>query len=173
MTVVPTQALHFLRHLEVVFPPFHDDYLRPSEPAYRDWLQTIEYVRELLYLPTLTLRVYMADDIFCGEPVADFRRTITKEQGITILKMYARTLAPLSKLREKGLSQFFAHLAWPFAHTRRSRRNPTFEMEQTAYMRQRMERLVMGDDYDRTLLQTREPGNSQWLEACLADCMAS
>jgi len=171
--VVPSNALHFLKFLEVVFPPFYDDYLCPHEPAYQDWLQTIEYVRERLDLPMLTLRIYMADYILHGELVADFRSTMTKEQGMAILKMYARTLGPLSKLREKGLSRFFADLAYPFAHTRFGLRNPTSVLERSTELRQRIERLVMGDDYDGTLLETKELGNSQWLEESLRDYMSS
>jgi hypothetical protein len=161
--------------MEIVFPPFYDDYLRPHEAAYQDWLQTIEHVSGLLNLPMLTLRVYMADYILHGEHVADFRKTLTKEQGMTIIKMYARTLGPLSKLRENRLGQFFVHLAWPFAHTRFRRRNPTSAREQSAYLEQRIERLFMGDNYDRTVVQTKESGNSnsQWLQEAYADPMSS
>jgi hypothetical protein len=59
--IVSPNALGFLTFLEVVFPPFDNDYLRLHEPAYQDWLQTIDYVRDKLYLPTFTLRFYMAD----------------------------------------------------------------------------------------------------------------
>ncbi|CZR60241.1 uncharacterized protein PAC_10137 [Phialocephala subalpina] len=173
--IIPSQALPLLRSMEIVFPPFYDDYLRPHETAYQDWLQTIEHVSGLLNLPMLTLRVYMADYILHGEPVADFRKTLTKEQGMTIVKMYARTLRPLSKLRENGLGQFFARLAWPFAHTRFGLRNPTLAREQSAYLRRLIERLVMGDDYDSTVVQTKESGNndSQWLQEAYADPMSS
>jgi hypothetical protein len=34
--VLPWQVLPLLRSLEIVFPPFHDDYLRPQEPTYQD-----------------------------------------------------------------------------------------------------------------------------------------
>ncbi|KAE9379509.1 hypothetical protein N431DRAFT_478510 [Stipitochalara longipes BDJ] len=173
--VVPSQALPLLRSLEIVFPPFYDDYLRPHETAYQDWLQTIEHVSGLLNLPMLTLRVYMADYILHGEPVADFRKTLTKAQGITIIKMYARTLGPLSKLRENGLGRFFARLAWPFAHTRFALSNPTSTREQSAYLQQQIEKLVMGHDYDSTVVQEKEPGNdnSQWLQEAYADPMSS
>lgn len=97
--VIPSQALPRLRSMEIVFPPFYDDYLRPHESAYQDWLQTIEYVSKLLNLPMLTLRVHMVDYVCHGEPVGDFRNTLTKEQGMTIIKMYMRTLWPLWKLQ--------------------------------------------------------------------------
>ncbi|KAI9738890.1 MAG: hypothetical protein M1818_005203 [Claussenomyces sp. TS43310] len=171
--VVPSQALRFLRSLEVVFPPFQNDYLCPYEPAYEDWLQTIEFVRELLYLPTLTLRVYMADYILHGERVVDFRRNITKQQGMTVLKMYIRTLWPLSKLRESGLRRFFVDVVGPFAHTRSARRNPASALEETMFLKQRIERLVMGDDYNSTLLCMKGLQPSQWRIESMADHMSA
>jgi hypothetical protein len=130
-SVVPLKALGFIKFLEVVFPPFNDGYLRPYEPAYQDWLRTIYYVRDKLYLPTLTLRVYMADHYPNGAGVTPFRSNITKEQGMTIFRMYARTLGPLSELNE--MNRFFAHLAWPFAWNpggrRRRRERPEWVHE--------------------------------------------
>ena len=58
---MPSNAILFLRFLEVVIPPFEDDYLGPHEPAYQDWLQTIDRIGEQLCLPMLTVRVYMAE----------------------------------------------------------------------------------------------------------------
>jgi hypothetical protein len=104
--------------IEIVFPPFEEDYLRITVPAYQEWLQTITFMRNGLNLPNLTLRVYMADisayDHYQGLP--GFRRGITKERGITIVQMYNRTLMPLAEL--KGLGKFFVHLTWPFARTK-------------------------------------------------------
>ena len=172
--VVPFNVLRFLRCLEVVIPPFEEDYLRPHEPAYKDWLQTIDRVGEQLCLPTLTVRVYMADYLLHGvdstPSFRDFRAKMTKEQGMTILKMYARTLGPLSKL--KGLRRLFVHLAWPWRWTRLGRHrcyhDPEFPQKQIRDAEQRMERFVMGDGYDSSLLGKERLGNSQWLEVALA-----
>jgi hypothetical protein len=117
---VPPNALRFLRFLELVFPPFDEDYLRLDEPAYQDWLQTIDYVGDKLCLPTLTLRIYMADHDPCGYDVTSSRMNMTKQQALTILSMWVRTFRPLSKLNE--MKCFFVHLAWPFAWTRWGRR---------------------------------------------------
>ena len=167
--VVPSNALRFLRFLEVVFPPFDEDYLLPHEPAYQEWLRTIDHVKEQLCLPLLTVRVYMADHLPNGHGVTPFRANMTKEQAKTIFKTYARTLGPFSKL--KGLRKFFVHLAWPFAWTRRGRRrrheNPVAVDQQIGAAEQRYERLVMGNDYDSVSLQKGKKGNSQWLEASL------
>jgi hypothetical protein len=123
----------------------------------------------------LTLHIFTADYIHHSLPVAEYREKMTKEQGMAIIKMYARTLGPLSKLRENGLSQVFVNLAWPFEHTRSRRWNPTKAREQNAYMHKRIERLVMGDEYDSSVVRRRGPGNhkSQWLQQPYADPMSS
>ena len=168
--VVPSNALRFLRFLEMVIPPFEEDYLRPHEPAYQDWLQTIDRIGEQLCLPSLTIRIYMADYLpRGGESIASFRANMTKEQFMTIFKMYVRTLGPLSKLR--GLRRFFVHLAWPSRWTRagrqRWRHDPESVRQQISILEQRTERLVMGDSYDSSLLEKERLGNSQWLEEAL------
>ncbi|KAI0125433.1 hypothetical protein BJ170DRAFT_637582 [Xylariales sp. AK1849] len=110
--IMPPDAIGFLRFLEVVFSPFDTDYLRFHEPAYQDWLQTIDYISDKLHLPTLTIQVYMADHYPNGQGVTPFRNNMTREQGMTVIAMYARTLGPLRKLDR--MSRFFVHLAWPF-----------------------------------------------------------
>lgn len=35
---LPSTALRYVKGLEIVFPPFLDDYLRLREPAYDQWL---------------------------------------------------------------------------------------------------------------------------------------
>ena len=160
--VVPCPALRFLRFLELIFPPFEHDYLRPHEPAYKDWLQTLDQVKQHLSLPALTLRVYMADYLLPeggggGERTlpSSFHAHMTKEQGMTIMTSYMRTLTPLAKL--KGLKGFFAHLAWPFWNSRTGRRRWREDKEpvrrQMRYGEARIERVVMGDGYDGAALE--------------------
>jgi hypothetical protein len=169
--VVPRDALRFLRFVEIVFPPFEEDYLRPDEPAYSEWLQTITLMKNEFNLPNLTLRVYMADigafDDDQGLP--DFRRRITKEGGIIIFQMYKRIIHPLAGL--KGLGKLFVHLSWPFARTKVARRrndaDPGFLKGYTDRINGQYERFVMGESYDSSLLQ--DPGISQWLEASTQD----
>lgn len=81
--VVPSEALNYLRTVNIVFPPFHNDYLLKSEPVYRDWCQTIEFVDGLLNLPMLTLyvEIEMEDYLFGpwrDEPAPDFRNKMSK-----------------------------------------------------------------------------------------------
>jgi hypothetical protein len=169
--VVPRDALRFLQLVEIVFPPYEEDYLRPDEPAYSEWLQTVALMKNELDLPRLTLRIYMADigafDSDQGLP--NFRRRITKDGDVVIFQMYYRTFLPLAEL--KGLDKFFFHVAWPFARTTVARRHiltdPGFVSSYTGRINGRYQKLVMGDSYDSSLLQ--EPVISQWLEASTAD----
>jgi hypothetical protein len=165
--IVPSKALQFSRPVEIVFPPFHDDYLRPHELGYQDWLQTIEFMAEVLNLPLLTLRVFMADNIQYLGFESDFRTSLTQDEGFTILKTYFRTLGCLSKLREKGLNRFLVNLAWPWAHKSSVLRNPTRLLEQSMDLGKRLETYVMGDRYDKMTamaLQPWELRNSTWHE---------
>lgn len=156
-----------------MFSPFDDDYLRSSEPAYLDWLQTLDYVKDKFYLPKLNLRGYMADHQPSEQGVTPFRSNTTKEQGMTILKIYGRTRKPLLKLR--GMDRFFVHLAWPFARTcsvcRARKENPEVVKQQTTMMKERIRRLVMGNSYNSMLLNKQNQRNSQWLEASQASTM--
>jgi len=170
LDIVPSDALRFLRFLEVGFPPFDPDYLRPHEPAYQEWLRSIDHVKERLCLPLLTVRVYMSENLPYGGGVASFAASLTKEECTAIINMYARILQPLSKL--KGLRKFYAHLAWPGCWTRHGRRhciqNPEIVERQTRMIEQKCEWLVMGTVYDSMSLGKGEQRNSQWLEVSLA-----
>jgi hypothetical protein len=162
---LPSHTLGLLRFLEIVFPPFDHDYLRTGSSAHKDWLQTILYIRDRLNLPSLTLRVYFADVMF--EPQdSEFRKLITVEQGKAVFQSYARTLRPLSKLREKGLDRFFVHLTLPFERKRDrdwdEPGNITAVTAQETGLRRWGERMVMGDGYDSTALRRKEDGPSQW-----------
>lgn len=90
---------------------------------------------------------------------------ITGEQQRTIHRIWVRTFKPLPKLN--GMSRFFVHVALPYAWTRTGLRDrterPNWYYEQNRQWDQRVERLVMGDDYDSTLLKENEARDWQWL----------
>lgn len=173
--VLPSTARRYLRSLEIVFPPFHDDYLMPSEPAYRQLLQVIEQMTQLT-LPTLNLSIVMADGKENGRVGrVQFRGTMTKAQARKVFSMYQRTIEPLSKLRELGLRALFLDLASPY--TWDADRLALFDRDPWALLKscerthdqikiftRRAEKAVMGDGYDSELLQVKAHGQSLWLQ---------
>ena len=95
ISVVPFTSLRYLRSIELVFPPFEKDYLRATDPAYSDWLQTINYVKNELCTPMLNLHVHMADpQTENGRIVGGltYRLNLNQEQAQVIIAMYIRTL---------------------------------------------------------------------------------
>lgn len=85
--------------------------------------------------------------------------------------MYVRVLAPLSKLRKAGLEAFFPTLASPWNNTvstcpwtgAKVREIQRIKSQILRFTR-RMEQVIMGDEYDSSLLQHRAHGQSQWLK---------
>jgi len=162
---VPPQGLSFLKFLDIVFPPFYDDYLRDDDPAYQDWLQTINHLGDLANIPVLTLRVHMADIALHPEDAPEYRTNMTREDAQTIVNSYERAIKPLSKLRERGLNRFFADLTLPWVRTAESIRKRGDESTYIADRREFQawgERLVMGRDYDSTALRIGAPDEPQW-----------
>ena len=167
LNVVPRTALYYLRFLEVVIPPFDEDYLQPHEPAYEEWNLTIDKVKEKLNLPLLTVRIYFAEfkSGFNSGP-RPFHANVTQAQRSTLLKTYARIVATWSKLQ--GLGRCFVHIAWPLDWTAEGRRlryrDPEFQIRGIQSIEQKLEQRVMGSDYDAASLGKSELRNSQWLE---------
>lgn len=164
--VVPRSALRHLRFLEVVFPPFRTPWMLAHEPAYRQWQEAIAIVRDHLTLPALTLRVYFADKLPYDHPSSDspFRETLTKAQAMEIYTSYVRLVQPLQEL--KGLRKLFVHVAWPWEWTERGRwrrreQGATVEKEVWDFER-RLERMVMGQEYESKKVGKGELGKSQW-----------
>jgi hypothetical protein len=97
-----------------------------------------------------------------------------KKKGIRILQMYNRVIRPLAELN--GLGRFFAHFAWPFAHTDSARRRreaePGLVEREVNEINRRFERIVMGESYDGSS-SLPEPGISQWLERSIDDSIFS
>ena len=88
-------ALYLLRFLEVVIPPFDEDYLRAHEPAHQEWLQTIDHVKEKLNLLSLTVRIYMAGWKSSGSGPRPFHADMTQEQRVTFVRTCVRIVEPL------------------------------------------------------------------------------
>lgn len=156
---VPSYAVRYLRSVEIVFPPFEKDYLRVDENGYQDWLDTIDYIAKNAILSELSIAIYMSD-VHEGTAVP-FRSGLNREQKLTILKMYWRTLRPLARLA--GLRDLLIHLTWPVDRQRWpvSDKEWEFRARETWKIEQKLEQLVMGDDYD-SILRGKHKRCSQW-----------
>ena len=162
---VPRGALRHLRFLEVVFPPFRTPWMLPHEPAYQQWQEAIEIVRDHLTLPALTLCVYFADKLPYDNDTS-FRLEMTKEQAMEIYKSYMRIVMPLQGL--KGLSKLFVHVAWPWEWTGRGSWRRRVQKDavkrEVRDVEARLERIVMGVGYENERVGKRELGESQWMD---------
>ncbi|KAK0516830.1 hypothetical protein JMJ35_001433 [Cladonia borealis] len=169
--VVPRGALRHLRFLEVVFPPFRTPWMLAHEPAFKQWQQAIEIVRDHLTLPALTLRVCFADKSPYDFPYnPPFRTTINNKEGaMEIWVSYMRIMYPLRGL--KGLSKLFVHAAWPYEWTERGnwrrREQRAAVQREVRDVEARLERMVMGEEYESESMGKRQLGMSQWTNDAL------
>jgi hypothetical protein len=157
---VPSDALRFLRFIDIALPSLDEDYSCPQESMYDDWLGTIDFVKTNLHLRNLTLRIYMADEGLIGNR----NNAKATERAIRLFRAYRRVLAPLSNL--EGLSKCFVHLEriLPWASGEgRGRRN--VRSESVERVEKSLERLIMGNDYDSAVFGKLEKRPSGWLMA--------
>ena len=166
LDVVPRIALYWLRLLEVVIPPFEENYFCAHEPAYQEWLRTVDYVKEELNLPSLTVCIHLAEWKPWPSGPRHFHADMTQQLGVTFLRTCRRMVDPLSKLR--GLKKCFVHIAWPFDTTGQRRRvyyrNPEVQKRGIKDAERMLEQRVLGSDYDSTAMDKDDLRRSQWLE---------
>ncbi len=164
--VVPASCLSYLRFLEIVFPPYnhacwpHDD----EHPALQDWVSTIDWAKDKLNTPGLTLRLTMAGSLAWPPEHPDERKTVTQAQGDQVLAGYDRILRPLARLGsgEDGFARFYADFAWPWKWVRPlydgDRELTHYEQlrawaqSKEAVLNERAERFILGDRYERLRL---------------------
>ena len=166
---IPRNAIYFLNFLELVIPPFDEDYLSPDSTAYDEWLQTVTYIKEYLNLPTLTLRIDFADcrdTANCYLPKPRPFHSGMLDQRSKLVRIYARVIAPLEEL--KGLKRFFVHIQWPFHWTEDGRlvrySDPASQQRGVEMLEKGLEQRVKGPAYDSKSLGKDEVRNSQWRE---------
>jgi hypothetical protein len=120
--IVPTHCLGYLRFLELVFPPYLPNaWPRQEDPAGLDWAATVNWLREQIEVPALTLRVVMAD--FYTGPIKG-RVAMTQALMNDICKGYRCIIGPLRPLVRAtgGLAGFHMQLAHPSRWTHEVRR---------------------------------------------------
>ncbi|KAK3298650.1 uncharacterized protein B0H64DRAFT_422437 [Chaetomium fimeti] len=175
--VVPVCALAHLRFLELVFPP----YLGPSwpqagQPAMQDWWATVDWLRDKINAPRLTLRL-IGTDPPSGSRVAylatgPYRVTITVAEGDAIMQSYMDILRPLRKLAEggNGLARVHVNFRYPWQYTEASRSREE-DVDYRCWLddrrretNDRLERYVMGDRYGSLCENNQEDlPSSRWL----------
>ncbi|KAK4042483.1 hypothetical protein C8A01DRAFT_13884 [Parachaetomium inaequale] len=115
--VVPTHCLTYLRFLEIVFPPYpHHFWPRPGDPASQHWCATVDWLRDKINGPGLTVWLITEDEegIFPTD-----RKTMTETQGQAIVRAYINIMGPLKQLAagDGGLARFYVQLAYPWTWT--------------------------------------------------------
>ena len=158
--IVPANCLGYLRFLEIVFPPYnyacwpHDDH-----PALQDWVATIDWARNKINTPGLTLRLTMAGLLALPPSYPDERKLVTQAQGDQVLAGYDHILKPLACLGEDGLARFYADFAWPWKWVRlvydghqeltHYEHLLAWAQSKEEVLNERAERFILGDRYDR------------------------
>lgn len=161
--VVPLHCVGHLRFLELVFTPINH-LNRPSDghPALQDWVKTLDWVRDELNLPALTLRLVVASD----SPPTTTSEEITRAGGKEVLAVYNSILHPLRSLSAApsgtGLARFYARLAWPLKWSREVVWSRELVDAKECQLKRRAEQHVMGDQYVRACVSAREPHDSVW-----------
>jgi hypothetical protein len=172
--VVPADCLGYLRFLEFVFPPYkHNCWPPHGHPALQDWVETIDWVKNKINTPGITLRLTMAGTVSSRPDYPDDRKTLTQAQGDEVLAGYDRILEPLARLGGKdGLTRFYADFAWPWKWTewaRDSRRDIANYEAAREWMKskedvfnERAERFILGDRYERLSSSEGEREERPW-----------
>ncbi|KAK4152405.1 hypothetical protein C8A00DRAFT_44557 [Chaetomidium leptoderma] len=167
--VVPADCLSYLRFLELVFPPYnHKCWPYDGHPALQDWIETIDWVKNKIRTPGITLRLTMAGSISKIPERPDDRQELSRAQGDEVLAGYNRTLKPLACLGghgKDGLAQFYADFAWPWkwtswAYERRRdigyKAGQEWTKSKEDVLNERGERFILETDMSGFLLIVRE-----------------
>lgn len=167
--IVPPRFLPCFRFLEIVFPPVDEEYLSPRIPALQDWDNLLDDMKNKLDIPNLTLRIYFAV-FYTATYATPFRKHITHKEGLTrVVSAYMRIIRPLEEWKANGLHQLFMHAAWPWSWTRERRNTRVWKkhivQNDVSVIERRLERRVMGEEYDSVRLGKHDIEKSQWLRS--------
>ena len=180
--VVPTHCLPYLRFLELGFPPYTaETWPQNGHAATQGWLGTIEWARDKINAPGLTVRLAMGDVFdLAGEcDVRVNRIFMSAHQARHVHAAYSRILRSLRILVADGLARFYAQLADPLAHTEETTRyrktldleigefgwgsSYNWELTRSKRRKDSAERYVLGDRYETQYSNNKEePERSLW-----------
>jgi hypothetical protein len=165
-TVVRPSALHHLRDLEIIIPPFEPDYFPDGGEAHLDWKGVISRLKSELCLPKLTLRVYLSDYSFHGTKVTAYRAQMTHDQALDVVRTCLRLLTPLIEYRTE-LKRLFLHLACPLNWTKCYRQReyaaPGYLERRNKFLGDLVGRTIMSQEFERLNEGKEDKPESQWL----------
>ncbi|KAK3905671.1 hypothetical protein C8A05DRAFT_30484 [Staphylotrichum tortipilum] len=156
------------------------DWPRAEHAAIREWAETVDWMRERLNLPGLTL--YLALPTGAGWGHEEEGKDMTQVEGDAVLAGYWRIMEPLTRLgasREDGtgLARFYAELAWPWgwcSWVREKEMNCEVRWDWVAskerQLKEGAERRMMGARYERVCTGPGLPAKSVWPYAYERDC---
>jgi hypothetical protein len=169
--VVPEGCLGYLRLIEMVFPPYAGGHWpQKGDPVFKDWSETIDQVKDKLNLPALIIRMAA---VYHSDEDNDQYPDLTDSEAKHALEGYFHVMRPLARLAGRdGLAGFYAQLTWPWRRTEAATaraRDWDGEREMDSWMtgrelwlRERAERFVLKDRYDKARLKAKEPREGAW-----------
>ncbi|SPO06070.1 uncharacterized protein DNG_08759 [Cephalotrichum gorgonifer] len=144
-------SLQYIKHVTLLFPPMSADYLSPARKSWQLWLETIDYLA-VAKVHDLKLTISFAVHQISRVGMADRWGVLSPAKLAKRAERYERIIEPLCKL--KGLKALFIHV-------------PAFgrdgdAVSQRRLMEANLERKVMGDEYDSSMLGKR--AKTVWAE---------
>lgn len=173
--VVPLRCLGYLRFLELVFPPYTPgSWPKQDDPVLRDWHDTVDWVRDKINAPALTLRVVAK---YHSDQGATDGTWLTSAEAKEIMEAYFRILKPLGRLaRDDGLARFGADLTWPWERIESMSwrlyvdDTRAWLTTRERWLKERAERAVLGVRYECQRSRIIEPREGEWVMIFARDC---
>lgn len=156
--IVPTYCLGYLRFLELVLPPYMpENWPQEGDTALEDLTATLDWARDRLNVSRLTIRLVMADVNGYETWPRDF---LIKGEGEAIIAGYMCIVSSLARLGP--MDKFYAQLVSPWRWDKRTGRNEALAAEKEKELKERAEKLLMGDRYESLPSGAAEPPPSIW-----------
>ena len=179
---VPVRCLGHLRSLELVFPgQMPDGWLQAGRPMANDWSETIDWVKDKIKAPALTVRLVGLLGWKIDDPDTA-AVTPTGAQAKEAMDAYLGIIKPLTQLGGAGgLAMFYADIAWPWRWPEPEWSSyPNWEVERSEsdlwsrrrkqWLKETAERLVLGTRYDSLCPGAAEPDRGWWQSIFARDC---
>lgn len=165
--IVPNDCLRNLCFLELVFPPWdHDVWPREGQAAVQEWKDTTEWAKSRLSVGGLTIRLIAMDASDWEQPAS--RKYMSKSEGIQIIAGYIRILGPLAHFDE--LQEFHAQLVSPWRWNEGGLGSHQAVVETERQLKERAEKLVLGNRYPAPDGDRAEPLESVWHHSFARNC---